>query len=700
MQPEVNSATPRPGLRCGFAVMLVIAAAAACSAAPTEDRRRMQAACDYRSIVEAYVEFMIANGRDHYGKLHSPLFVSVLDRKTGQVFRNIKAVPYPHVITRPYAPGLRRDHKMRPQDRTYSGGNPLEDLPLYGLLYRLTELTGDSRYATEADKSIDWYLEHAQSPVTGLFAWGSHMYWDVHVDAPIYANTGSPNGGYGGHQYNYVWPYWQRNPQALQRFGRGLWDNQIADKKTGRFSRHADFHRRSVEPGFEFPQTGSCYIDIWARAYAAGGDPEMKRAIETLLALYRSMRDPDTAAMAWCTADGADRRGVTNVPMNLFMANTVQDAAAFVEPRDPALAGEMRTFCREIDDEYLSNDLTETLDIPGQGILIWYTLKDRRRMARDSSGPPPGFEQSAIGFPLRTAEVKPAANLAYLAPWFVNRSYAELAVLFLGRLQRAEDRHKPVYRQAVLDAADLYMTIEPEVQFVVYPDDLAHVVTLLREVFRLTGNPAYLHRADQMMKLAVRLLFDDVSPLPKISSFDTWYESSLKNGSSVEIMRQMLELSEDLAALPEADRSAVEVQPATAWTPPDTSSADPAAAAAFAAAFEKGLADGRSFTWMGEGLERDATDIVLRYGKNRDLGLFLSLAEGRFTPEGLRGPAWNIGVSDVINHIPSAAEADAVNGRPAEFTGKRIEVGHIPDAGFKDAVRQAAVLVRSEGPAA
>jgi hypothetical protein len=51
----------------------------------------------------------------------------------------------------------------------------------------------------------------------------------------------------------------------------------------------------------------------------------------------------------------------------------------------------------------------------------------------------------------------------------------------------------------------------------------------------------------------------------------------------------------------------------------------------------------------------------------------------------------------VINRIPSAAEADALNGRPAEFTGKRVEVGHIPDAGFKDAVRQVAVLLRSEG---
>ena len=52
---------------------------------------------------------------------------------------------------------------MRPQDRTYSGGNPLEDLPLYRLLYRMSELTGDKRYAVEADKSIGWFLERVEA---------------------------------------------------------------------------------------------------------------------------------------------------------------------------------------------------------------------------------------------------------------------------------------------------------------------------------------------------------------------------------------------------------------------------------------------------------------------------------------------------------------------------------------------------------
>ena len=167
--------------------------------------------CDYNAIATAYADYMIGHGRDRYGKVYSPLFVSAMDRNTVTVNKHGNAL-YPHVIAKPYAPGLRRDHKMRPTDRTYSGGNPMEDVPLYNLLYRLSELTGRQGYAEEADKSIAWFLENGQSPVTGLYCWGSHMYWDVHKDQPIYANTGSPDGGYGGHEYG-------NNPERQDRIG-------------------------------------------------------------------------------------------------------------------------------------------------------------------------------------------------------------------------------------------------------------------------------------------------------------------------------------------------------------------------------------------------------------------------------------------------------------------------------------------------
>lgn len=330
--------------------------------------RKTLYAYDYTGIAKAYADYMIEHGRDVYGKVHSPLFMTVLNRQTGKPFK----APYPHVIAKPYAPGLRRDHKMRPYDRTYIGSNPLEDLPLYGLLYRLSELTGDPRYRKEADESIAWFLENGWSSKTGLPGWGSHMYYQVEKDVAVFAG-GNPNGGYGGHEYNFVWPYWDQHPASLSRFAQGLWNKHIRNKETGHFNRHSN----DGTSGMEFPETGSCFMDVWARAYGRNGDPEMKKYIQTLLKFFRSMRDPKTGAMSWCSSNDTGRRELSNVHMNLSMATTLQDAAKHVAKRDPELARELREFVRFIDNEYLSNDYDHILDVAGKGILGWYMVADR-----------------------------------------------------------------------------------------------------------------------------------------------------------------------------------------------------------------------------------------------------------------------------------------------------------------------------------
>jgi len=195
------------------------------------------------------------------------------------------------------------------------------------------------------------------------------------------------------------------------------------------------------------------------------------------------------------------------------------------------------------------------------------------------------------------------------------------------------------------------------------------------------------------------LFFDDTSPLPKISSFDTWYESSAKNGSSVEILRQMLELAEDLAALPPEERRTPEVRPADAWTSPAGTAAGNASAEAFAAAFRQAAADGLAGAWDGSGLPRPSKDVILRYGPEASRPLYLSQAKGAFTPKALQGPSWDIHFSYAINKIPTAEESDRVNGRISRFTGKGMVEDHIDYAGFKDVVRQVAVVVRNESRA-
>ncbi len=606
-------------------------------------------ASDYAGIARAYADYIIEHGRDVYGRAHSPLFMTVLNRKTGKPFK----ASYPHVIAKPYAPGLRRDHKMRPYDRTYIGSNPLEDLPLYGLLYRLSELTGDPRYRKEADKSIAWFLENGWSPKTGLPGWGSHMYYQVEKDMAVFAG-GNPNGGYGGHEYNFVWPYWDQHPESLHRFAQAVWHKHIRNKETGHFNRHST----DGTSGMEFPETGSCFMEVWARAYGRSGNPEMKQYIQTLLQLFRSMRHPQTGAMGWCSSQDTGRRELSNVHMNLSMATTLQDAARHVDKRDPDLARELREFVRFIDDEYLSNDYDHILDVAGKGILGWYRVADRSARLEGMTPAPDGVDTS-VGFPVQTGDGQPAASLYYLTPWFPGRSYAEFGIKLKNRHMRCEAKHRPTYRRALIDIADIYLTIGPEVQFAQYPDNVSDVVELLRYVHALTGEVTYLYRADQVMRLGLRLFFDETSPLPKITNFDDWYESSLKNESSLEILRQMLELSLDLEALPQSQRTAPQV----------------------ATEVREGL-------WHAK-VNGAVLGMRLQYGAEKQHTLYLSQS---------RGPKhWRITLSDSVTRIPSVEEADRLNGRMDKFTGKGHTTASIAYGGFKDVPRQVRLVMRNTG---
>ena len=50
-------------------------------------------------------------------------------------------------------PGWERDRELRGSDRNYGQADPLDQLTLLKLMHRLTETTGDNRYAEEANKT-------------------------------------------------------------------------------------------------------------------------------------------------------------------------------------------------------------------------------------------------------------------------------------------------------------------------------------------------------------------------------------------------------------------------------------------------------------------------------------------------------------------------------------------------------------------
>jgi len=163
----------REFIRTSALVAAAVAASAKTRALPPGAAAPALAADDSLAVVKAYADTMIDRGRDVYGPVHSPLFATTLDRTTHRIF----AAEPPAIAD------------IRSQDRPWQGGNPMHDQNLYQILYALSELTGETRYATEADRTLRWFLGNCQSAETGLLAWGEHCHWGFVAEqalAPIH----------------------------------------------------------------------------------------------------------------------------------------------------------------------------------------------------------------------------------------------------------------------------------------------------------------------------------------------------------------------------------------------------------------------------------------------------------------------------------------------------------------------------------
>src|SRR6185436_21101489 len=127
------------------------------------------------AVVREYADAMIEHGRDVYGPQKTGLLLSALDRN-----------PIGLLKVRPAPPGgIRRgDRPGRPWVEM-NGANPHLDQNLLRILYTLSEITGESRYAKVADEELTWFFNHTMSAKTSLFPWGEHLSWDVLHDIPI-----------------------------------------------------------------------------------------------------------------------------------------------------------------------------------------------------------------------------------------------------------------------------------------------------------------------------------------------------------------------------------------------------------------------------------------------------------------------------------------------------------------------------------
>jgi Periplasmic pectate lyase len=190
---------------------------------------------------------------------------------------------------RPAPPGgIRRGDRPGRAWTAMNGANPQLDQNLLRVFYALSEITGDSRYATVADEELSWFLKSTMSPKTDLLPWGEHLSWDVLLDVPI------SGGDEMMHEFARPWVLWGRcfrlAPEPSARFAVGLWEHQVANHETGGFDRHAPYFEHGPADGKDFPRHAGFYIGTWCYGFKHTRNEVFLRAIEALVARFERKR--------------------------------------------------------------------------------------------------------------------------------------------------------------------------------------------------------------------------------------------------------------------------------------------------------------------------------------------------------------------------------------------------------------------------
>jgi hypothetical protein len=442
---------------------------------------------DLLGVVRAYADTMLEHGRDVYGAEQSPLFASALDRRTLRLFEGTRLEAIRAIE--------RGEWGIRNHDRALLGSNPMHQENLYQVLYALSDITGEARYAEEADKALTFFFEHAQSTETGLFSWGEHLFWNFNTESWCSSGANNPTGT---HEFFRPWLLWEKSfalsPDPCRKFALGLWEHQIGDPRTGNFSRHASYLTHGPRTNSEYPRHGGFYLATWGHAYAQTKDPVFLKAIDRLHSYFEGRRNPKSGVIP---SESAERSQGTRVwPMsNLSLAVDLWEVADLA-PDD--LGPKLRESARRIDEIFLATP-------------------------HDLSEGGKGFVSLAVADTLESAG-------SWTTPWVGGYGLISDAGVANICLLRFKQNGEARLWNLAHAAAKRYLSAEPDTSKPLYPGAVADAVDLLVEVYGITKEEAFLKRAEALSAMAVAVFFEG-SPLPKASSLHDHYEAITRGDS-------------------------------------------------------------------------------------------------------------------------------------------------------------------------
>lgn len=409
--------------------------------------RIMGNSVDFLQLVRAFADEMIAYGRDdsRYGSKTSPLFSTALRRDTGHAemlpyplfetykspdFENDPWGLYPAVDQKDgskfegHRQGDRWNYWPSPDHQYYniptysedshkqmvSGADPFDELGLYKALFKLTELTGDTKYKDAADQDLSWFYANTQG-ASGIFPWGEHQGWDFRYDYLRYQVPGYEdfweNPYFGQDRTTEVYEGFQEEQRIyttipkffiqplintplksgeiytpLEKYALGEWEQHFFDKDFGKYNRHGDYFGmyRGIKEGYanykgidkslvpseygdvgNYPKYAGWYFEIFSYAYKNSTNAAFKaKMVEYLhkLTLNNYINASDNSSFA--KSMGAQI---------LQAAYQAQIIAERMKADEPALSAELQAYAdkwiadfKSWNGEHYTGDISRVLD--------------------------------------------------------------------------------------------------------------------------------------------------------------------------------------------------------------------------------------------------------------------------------------------------------------------------------------------------
>ncbi|MFH1738003.1 MAG: FG-GAP-like repeat-containing protein [bacterium] len=207
-----------------------------------------------------FADTLIVSGRDVYGATHTALFLSMLDLSSKGIITQKD-------------PNWDRDFNCEDYMRLARGANLYRDSDTLRALYTLSRITKDARYRNAANDAVSDLFRYAQSPTTGLLAWGEHMVYNVLRDRVEHWR----------HEMEIPLPpleqLWVVNPKATQRYIEGVKTCHIYDEETFDYDRHGNYYTGEFDdPAVrgKWIKHSGLYTYSYAFLYAKTGDEKYR----------------------------------------------------------------------------------------------------------------------------------------------------------------------------------------------------------------------------------------------------------------------------------------------------------------------------------------------------------------------------------------------------------------------------------------